>query len=1119
MKSIGKILEINGSFFILDKNQNMLLITKDTTLHLNDVVIGENNTDKNYLVISLNETKIFTTYGNNKLILDENLMEELTGLKTDIENIDIEETEAGEESAETSSISILPIFLEMNLNYTNVEAHLSELGFYNSFETLIKEKEELFGLQDIYKDNNLFSFSDTNNILDQDTINNDITGLIEDDNLPNIIDIEDIINDTKIVDVVANNENGILYNPDTGSYYKIETEEFTDTRIIDGEDIIGERTTNIIDDTKMIEEGYIFQNNQWVQEITETFTNTKTQTEEFTNTRDIVIEFEDTRVITIEVKPEQIIYETEEYVIDSNIYEETFIDTKEVVIEFEDTRMVEETFTNTRTETQEFNDTRDIQVEFQDTRMIEETFTNTRTETQEFQNTRTVDGEDILGVRNTSVIDSASMEAKGYTKINGNWTETQTEEFTNIRVQTEEFTDTRNILVEFDDIREISIPIQSDQIIYETEEYIADDNIYEETFTDTREITIEFEDSRIIQEEFINSRTDTEEFTDTRMIEETFINTRIEIQTEEYQQEYTRKTTNVDYDSMSNNGFTYVLEISESEQSNLNQNEFNGHSKLFDFSTMFGGNGHDANVMSATHWYERGLDLGGDTTEIEMTVRNLNGNNGHFGDEEAKIEMYNNDNLVDTFIYHGNNGNASESFTVQSSENFNNIKFSGNKMFDSFEVENVTSIIEIPAHWENTSGEIVTPNIEYLNETYFKTETREIEVEIPFEDTRTVEETFTNTREIEVEFIDTRDITETFTNTRIETQEFQNTKIVDGEDIIGVRPTDIIDSEAMVNSGFSLVDGIWVTSETEIFTNTKTDTETFTNTREIQVEFADTRDIQVAVISEEIIYETEEYILDSNIYEETFTDNRTIEIEFQDTRMIEETFTNTKTDTETFTNTREIQVEFQDTRMIEETFTNTRTETEEFQNTRIVDGEDIVGVRLTDNIDNEAMETNGFILVDDIYTTNITETFTNTRIETEEFTDTKEITVEFQDTRIIFSELETENLIFETEEYVIDENIYKEEFLNTREIEVEVEPIMMDSTDILDISNLDINDLLVNNNQDNINFDTLPNTDNSTNTEVEPYNVSSNNNFTETNNYYNDPSIIVVVEDIIHTDL
>ena len=53
---------------------------------------------------------------------------------------------------------------------------------------------------------------------------------------------------------------------------------------------------------------------------------------------------------------------------------------------------------------------------------------------------------------------------------------------------------------------ELLLQLYSDQIIYETEEYIVDDNIYEETFTDTRDVQVEFQDTRTVYEEFQDTR-------------------------------------------------------------------------------------------------------------------------------------------------------------------------------------------------------------------------------------------------------------------------------------------------------------------------------------------------------------------------------------------------------------------------------------------------------------------------------------------------------------------------------------------------------------------------------------------------------------------------------------
>ena len=103
---------------------------------------------------------------------------------------------------------------------------------------------------------------------------------------------------------------------------------------------------------------------------------------------------------------------------------------------------------------------------------------------------------------------------------------------------------------------------------------------------------------------------------------------------------------------------------------------------------------NDSNTMSATYWYERKLDFGGEANTIELEIRNLDGDKKSWGTEQGEaisIEMYNNNELVDTYIYSGNKGNESETFTYTSENTFNNIKFAGEEFSDSFEVENVVA--------------------------------------------------------------------------------------------------------------------------------------------------------------------------------------------------------------------------------------------------------------------------------------------------------------------------------------------------------------------------------------------------------------------------------------------
>jgi hypothetical protein len=203
----------------------------------------------------------------------------------------------------------------------------------------------------------------------------------------------------------------------------------------------------------------------------------------------------------------------------------------------------------------------------------------------------------------------------------------------------------------------------------------------------------------------------------------------------------------------------------------------------------------------------------------------------------------------------------------------------------------------------------------------------ETKVSETFINTRDIEETYIEN--ISTEMFDTREVTiesivatpmkdvnvaetyktevETFTNTRVETQsevvtvektrsvvdtetmesngfteqggiwskviqeDFENIRTIDGEDVIGTRDTDVIDSQAMIDAGYYLKDGEWGLSRIEYFENIG----------------------------------SESYI--ENVSTEMTATRETIESNLVDTPMREIDVAETyETITETFTNTREV---------------------------------------------------------------------------------------------------------------------------------------------------------------------------------------------------------------------
>jgi hypothetical protein len=355
------------------------------------------------------------------------------------------------------------------------------------------------------------------------------------------------------------------------------------------------------------------------------------------------------------------------------------------------------------------------------------------------------------------------------------------------------------------------------------------------------------------------------------------------------------------------------------------------------------------------------------TLNISALVKGSWDNQG--GDTTDRFEIRVNGELLDEFNYElrSNNSRVEEDLeykvylddNAQLEVEFNVASTASNEIVN---IKNLVVTYEGREGWYKEETETITwtekeivdvytdAELIMTTENYTEIEVQEVEVQVPFQDIRIIEETFTNTRLIEEEFEDTREVIETFTNTRIETEEFQDTKIVDGEDILGTRITDVIDSEAMENLGYTLVDDTWVIISEEEFLDYRTETETFTDTREIQVPFTDTR-----IVMEE------------------------------------------------FEDTREIEV------LVQEAY-----------------NEEVINQTL--------IEARGLVEQDGVYYSVSTETETYTYIEDVPTEMTREVEVEFTDTRNVFTA--TTELVYETETYVIDENITTEEVTLTREIQV-----------------------------------------------------------------------------------
>jgi len=114
-------------------------------------------------------------------------------------------------------------------------------------------------------------------------------------------------------------------------------------------------------------------------------------------------------------------------------------------------------------------------------------------------------------------------------------------------------------------------------------------------------------------------------------------------------------------------------------------------------------------------WNSASYDLGGVTNSVDVSFKNLKGQN----DEEAKVELIDGDgNVVDTVIIQGNNGNGNETHTISSNSEFSSIKVSGVDWADDFKVTGVSAEVE------STDGNVINSANNYWtnNETINGTE-------------------------------------------------------------------------------------------------------------------------------------------------------------------------------------------------------------------------------------------------------------------------------------------------------------------------------------------------------------------------------------------------------------
>jgi len=417
------------------------------------------------------------------------------------------------------------------------------------------------------------------------------------------------------------------------------------------------------------------------------------------------------------------------------------------------------------------------------------------------------------------------------------------------KTEMEEFENTREVLVEFENTREVETPAKDDQIIYEMEEYVADDNIYEETFTDTREVKVPFEDTRVVTQEFENSR-------------------EVEVEVAPITKEITSEepiSTNI----------TFVVDVSSSMSNRDLDLAEAGINKIVSQYEELG----NVNI-NIVQFYGNGNESTGWTNSDSLTVedtlyRDKGGTDPEQGMRRAEEDFADAPQADQNIYIQMQDGNAYGSYEDDLEDYLSDFGDFINENMDAFytvgvNVNSLRDFNDINEVIDEPNDSIFARSASDLDEVVdgiAKVEITEV-VDVEAMEAAGYElrdgtwyETVTET------FTDTREVTETFTNTRTEIEEFQNTRTVDGEDIMGTRPTDVVDVEAMEAAGFTQnEDGEWVSTSTETFTDVRTETETFSDTREVTV--VDVPEHTIMVVDEDAIAEQGLIEIDGEYFEQ-----------------------------------------------------------------------------------------------------------------------------------------------------------------------------------------------------------------------------------------------------------
>jgi len=614
------------------------------------------------------------------------------------------------------------------------------------------------------------------------------------------------------------------------------------------ENIEVEKTRKIIDEEANSKNNiYLNDNNEWVTDIEETFI----------NTREIVVtDSFITEVIDDDKVSELGLIEKDGKFYQKNDIEESFLDTR-IVTQDSEPIMKEETYIITE------NINKDVEVPFEDTRMVEEKFTNYKTvtviESKEVEKTREVIDEEANTANNI------------YLNDNNEWIQDVETKFTNTReIITEEAYDIE--VIDTQEIENLGL-VEKDGKFYQVE------NV-SESFTDMK--TESVSSSPIMKEEIYYETQEEESqinipFEDTRMIEEKFTNYKTVTVTEDIEVEKIREVPSKNL----NNGKDFYLN-DNNEWVTLEPEKFINTKEVLDIPA------YEEKVLDSYRIAELGL--------VEK--------DGHYFRIETSTEEF-----IDTRI------NEEEVDLIYKTENYEDIE----NISENIAINKTREVIDEDAMlkagytlandniWiEKTSEEFTNTRIvvnEHKVDTPYKIiEHPDVFKNVSFEDTRMVEvvsepimkeEIYLTTQEIQ------KDVKVPFEDTRMVEEQFTNYKIDNITAFNKIKKTrEVIDEDANATHNIYLNDNNeWVQDVEKEFQNTKvvenyTQVETPMIIKQIEAtkSIEEFEDIKIENIFSKPITKIENYT------EITQTEVAK-QIPFEDIRIVEEHFTNYKTET------------------------------------------------------------------------------------------------------------------------------------------------------------------------------------------------------------------------------